>query len=130
MQDNYQPLPISEKRTVVIGASLKKERYSNIAVRRLTEHHVPVTAIGLREGDIRGTHVFTPFPEVENIHTVTIYVGPRNQPFWYDFILNLHPKRVIFNPGTENEEFQAKLQGLGIEVVEDCTLVMLSKDDF
>ncbi|MCX6249937.1 MAG: CoA-binding protein [Bacteroidetes bacterium] len=130
MENNSQPIPLSDKRTVVVGVSLKKERFSNIAVRRLKEHNVPVIAIGLREGEIKETHVHIPFPEVENIHTVTMYVGPRNQPFWYDFILNLKPKRVIFNPGTENAEFQKKLKDLDVEIIEDCTLVMLSKDEF
>ena len=130
MEDNYQAIPLTEKKTVVVGASLRKERYSNIAVRRLTEHKVPVVAVGLREGDIKEIHVSKPFPQVENIHTVTMYVGPRNQPFWYDFILGMKPKRVIFNPGTGNEEFQEKLEALGIEVVEDCTLVLLSNDEF
>jgi uncharacterized protein len=123
-------LPYDQKRTLVVGASLRKERFSNIAVRRLTEHHVPVIAVGLRSGEIEGISVQKPFPVVENIHTVTMYVGPKNQPFWYDFILNANPRRVIFNPGTPNEEFEQMLTDRGIEVVEECTLVMLSNDDF
>ena len=123
-------IPLDQKRTLVVGASLKKERFSNIAVRRLTEYHIPVIAVGLRPGEINGITVHKPFPVVENIHTVTLYVGPKNQPFWYDFILNTNPKRVIFNPGTPNEEFEQMLINKGIEVVEECTLVMLSNDDY
>jgi len=123
-------LPIDQKLTLVVGASLKKERFSNIAVRRLTEHHVPVIAVGLRAGEINGITVQKPFPEVENIHTVTMYVGPKHQSFWFEFILKAKPKRVIFNPGTPNEEFEQLLQDRGIEVVEECTLVMLSNDDY
>jgi uncharacterized protein len=124
------PLPYDQKLTLVVGASLKKERFSNIAVRRLVEHHVPVIAVGLRSGEIGGVPVQKPFPEVENIHTVTLYVGPKNQPFWYDFILQAKPRRVIFNPGTPNEEFEEMLRNNGIEVIEECTLVMLSNDEF
>ena len=123
-------IPYDQKRTLVVGASLRKERFSNIAVRRLTEHHIPVMAVGLRAGEIEGITVHKPFPAVENIHTVTMYVGPKNQPFWYDFILNANPQRVIFNPGTPNEEFEEMLKLKNIEIVEECTLVMLSNDEF
>jgi predicted CoA-binding protein len=86
--------------------------------------------VGLRAGEINGITVHKPFPVVENIHTVTLYVGPKNQPFWYDFILYAKPQRVIFNPGTPNEEFEQMLIDTGIEVVEECTLIMLSSGDF
>jgi predicted CoA-binding protein len=130
IQEPELTLPLEKKLTLVVGASLKKERFSNIAVRRLTEYHVPVVAVGLRPGEINGITVHKPFPVVENIHTVTMYVGPKNQPFWFDFILMANPKRVIFNPGTPNEEFEQMLLDKGIEVVEECTLVMLSNDDY
>jgi uncharacterized protein len=119
-----------EKKTLVIGASLKPDRFSNKAVRRLAECGFPVVAVGRREGDISGTPVSTPFPEIRDIHTVTLYVGPANQPFWYDFILSANPQRVIFNPGTYNEELVQKLREKNVEIVEDCTLIMLSAEDF
>jgi predicted CoA-binding protein len=128
--DHKSALHPDQKRTLVVGASLKTERFSNIAVRKLSEYHVPVIAVGLRAGEINGITVHKPFPIVENIHTVTLYVGPKHQPFWYDFILNAKPKRVIFNPGTYHEEFQQMLINNGIEVVEECTLIMLSDGDF
>ena len=113
------------KSTLVIGASLKESRYSNICVKTLVSGHFPVTAIGLREGLIDETTVHAGFPELNNIHTVTLYLGPENQKSWYNYILKLNPERVIFNPGTENDEFEDMLTNAGIEVIEACTIVMV-----
>jgi hypothetical protein len=113
------------KSTLVIGASLKESRYSNICVKTLVSGRFPVTAVGLREGFIDETQVLSGFPEVNNIHTVTLYLGPDNQKSWYNYILKLNPRRVVFNPGTENEEFEAMLSDAGIEVIEGCTIVMV-----
>jgi len=113
------------KSTLLIGASLKESRYSNICVKTLASGHFPVTAIGLREGLIDDIQVYTGFPVLFNIHTVTLYVGTENQKPWYDYILNLNPERVIFNPGTENMEFENLLTSVGIEVTEDCTIMMV-----
>lgn len=118
------------KKTVVIGASINPERFSHLAVRKLKYLNYPVCAIGLKPGEINGIKVHTPFPELEGIHTVTLYVGPGNQPFYQDYILALKPKRIIFNPGTENEAFESRLRSEGIEVVEACTLVMLSTGQY
>ena len=114
------------KPTLVIGASLKESRYSNICVKTLVSGRFPVTAIGLREGFIDNIPVQTGFPEFNDIHTVTLYLGPENQKSWYDYILKLNPKRVVFNPGTENEEFEDLLTKAGIEVIESCTIVMVN----
>jgi len=113
------------KSTLVIGASLRENRYSNICIKTLVAAHFPVTAIGLREGFIDEIKVSTGFPDLRNIHTVTLYLGPENQKPWYEYILNLNPKRVIFNPGTENEGFQTMLATAGIDVIEGCTIVMV-----
>jgi len=118
------------KSTLVIGASLRESRYSNICVQTLVSAHFPVTAVGLREGFINGTPVLTGFPPLADIHTVTLYVGPHNQHSWYDYILGLNPARVIFNPGTENEELEDMLYEAGIEVVEDCTIMMVENGIF
>lgn len=118
------------KSTLVIGASLKESRYSNICVKTLVSGNFPVTAIGLREGLIEGTPVQAGFPELNNIHTVTLYLGPENQKSWYNYILKLNPQRVVFNPGTENDEFEEMLSNAGIEVVEGCTIVMVKGDMF
>lgn len=116
--------------TLVIGASLRENRYSNICVKTLVSGHFPVTAIGLREGFIDEIRVHTGFPEFRNIHTVTLYLGPQNQLPWYEYILKLNPKRVIFNPETENDEFQGILTTAGIDVIEDCTIVMVQSGRF
>jgi len=113
------------KSTLVLGASLKSSRFSNICVKTLASEQYPVTALGLREGIIHETEIMTGTPDLENIHTVTIYLGPENQKEWYEYILKLNPERVIFNPGTENEEFQNILESAEIEVIEDCTIMMV-----
>lgn len=118
------------KPTLVIGASLKESRYSNTCVKTLVAGHIPVTAIGLREGLINETTVITGFPELQNIHTVTLYLGPDNQHPFYDYVLKLNPERVIFNPGTENREFQDMLRHARIEVIEDCTIMMVEGGRF
>jgi hypothetical protein len=113
------------KSTLVIGASLKESRFSNICVKTLVSAHFPVTAFGLREGLIDMTQVQTGSPDLSDIHTVTLYLGPDNQKTWYDYILRLNPERVVFNPGTENREFETLLYSAGIEVVKDCTIMMV-----
>ena len=118
------------KSTLVIGASLNENRYSNICVKTLVSGHFPVTAIGLHEGLIDETPVLSGFPKIESVHTVTLYVGPQNQKPWYNYITVLNPKRVVFNPGTENGEFQNLLTGIGIKVIEDCTIMMVNEDRY
>jgi predicted CoA-binding protein len=119
-----------DKSTLVIGASLKEYRFSNICIKTLASSHFPVTAIGLREGLIDKIPVYTGFPELNNIHTVTLYLGPENQKPWYDYILKLNPVRVIFNPGAENQEFKNLLTATGIEVIEDCTIVKIQSGNY
>ena len=119
-----------KKKTLVLGASTNPERFSYMAVRKLKYGNIPVVAVGLREGEISGVRIEKPFPKFENIHTVTVYIGPKNLVAYYDYILGLHPKRVIFNPGTENMDFAASLQSAGIEVVNACTLIMVSNHQY
>lgn len=114
------------KKTLVIGASENTARYSNRAIRMLVHEKIPVVAVGLREGEVLGIKIQTGFPDVKDVDTVTLYVGPQNQHVYYDYILGLKPKRVIFNPGTENPGFQNRLTKAGIEPLEACTLIMLS----
>ncbi len=117
---------MENKRTVVIGASTNPDRYSYKATVKLTKHAYPAIPVGLKEGEIGGIKILTGKPEIDNVDTVTLYIGPQNQPGYYEYILGLHPKRIIFNPGTENPEFEELAKNKGIEVVEACTLVMLS----
>lgn len=112
--------------TLVLGASENTERYSNKVVRSLVSHKEGVIAIGLKEGEIDGVKIQTGTPHFDNIDTVTMYVGAKNQPSYYDYILSLKPKRIIFNPGAENPELADLAKKNGIEVVEACSLVMLS----
>lgn len=118
------------KSTLVLGASLKESRYSNICVKTLVSGNFPVTALGIHEGMIDQVSVQTGFPDLVNIHTVTLYLGPENQKSWYKYILDLNPERVVFNPGTENPEFENLLTSAGIEVTEDCTIMMVQGGRF
>ena len=121
---------MQKKTTLVLGASLNPRRFSYKAVVRLNFHKIPVIAVGLKKGRIGDTEIRMPFPDVSDIHTVTMYVSPRHQSFYSDFILALKPVRVIFNPGTENTELMDRLKSNGIGVVEKCMLVMLAKGEF
>lgn len=117
-------------KTLVIGASLKKERYSNKAIRMLSDYNHEVVAYGLREGEVADVKISKEKINYADIHTVTMYVNPQRQAELYDYILSLNPKRIIFNPGTENPEFKKLAQENKIEVIQHCTLVMLRSDEF
>ncbi len=118
------------KKTLVLGASLKKSRYSNLAVNRLIEKKVETEAFGLREGKIGNVQIKTDFGDFENIHTITLYVGAAHQSDYMEPILELNPKRVIFNPGTENPELYEILKNNGIQVEVACTLVLLATGQY
>ncbi|MFD2916350.1 CoA-binding protein [Psychroserpens luteus] len=118
------------KKTLVIGASLKPERYSNIAINRLNRYNHEVVAFGLREGQVAGVNIDTNLMPYKNIDTVTLYLNPQRQKEYYDYIIGLHPKRIIFNPGTENPEFQNILKQENIYFEEACTLVLLSTNQY
>lgn len=117
----------TSKKTVVLGASTNSSRYSYIATGLLTEFGHEVIPVGLKRGAIFGKEILDirKSPEIEDVDTVTLYIGPANQSGLFDYIPKLKPKRVIFNPGTENPELQELLKEKGIEPVEACTLVML-----
>jgi len=115
------------KRTVVIGASPKPYRYSYKAVKALVQAGHSVTAIGLSEGSISGVEITTSHLPVEDVDTVTIYLSPENQSTVYDYVIKvLSPRRIIFNPGTENKDFIQKAMHAGIDAIENCTLVTLA----
>jgi predicted CoA-binding protein len=117
---------MSSKKTLVLGASDNPARYSFRAVHQLKNHGHEVVPVGIRKGQVAGLDIALDRPQSADIDTVTLYVGPQNQPAWYDYILNLNPKRIIFNPGTENPELEKLAQQRGIQTEEACTLVMLS----
>lgn len=119
-----------EKKTLVIGASENAERYSNMAVKKLVAHNHPVVAIGNKEAVINEVKIVKDKPVIEDIDTVTLYLNPANQKPYYDYILSLNPKRIIFNPGTENKELEKLAAEKGIQTMEACTLVLLSTNQY
>jgi uncharacterized protein len=118
------------KKTVVLGASENPSRYSYLATTRLRAHNHTVVAIGNREGMIGDTRITKEHPAMDDVDTVTLYLNPTNQKPYYDYILSLKPKRVIFNPGTENPELERMIEGQGGDAIEACTLVMLSTGQY
>lgn len=113
------------KKTLVFGASLKEQRYSNKAIKLLNEYNHPIVAIGGRRGNVNDIDILTGHPEIEDIHTITIYMRKERQKDHEDYLLSLNPKRIIFNPGAENSAFASKARSKGIITEEACTLVLL-----
>lgn len=118
------------KKTLVIGASFNPSRYSNMAINRLVNHGHTVEAVGLKKGMVAGVDIATEKEDFENIDTVTLYLNPKRQEEYYDYIISLKPKRVIFNPGTENPEFYGILRKNNIESEVACTLVLLGTNQY
>ncbi|SNR16347.1 CoA-binding protein [Tenacibaculum jejuense] len=119
-----------KKTTLVIGASVKPERYSNKAIKRLRSNTIEVKAIGLRAGSVSDVTIDTELKSYKDIHTVTLYLNPSRQKQYYDYIINLKPERVIFNPGTENFEFIKLLEKENITTEIACTLVLLGTGQY
>lgn len=119
-----------KKKTLVIGASENPERYSNKAIRMLQEYGHPVVAIGNREGQVSGVSFDKEKHHFSGIDTVTLYLNPQRQKDYYDYIAELKPKRIIFNPGAENDEFKKRAEESGIQAIEACTLVLLRTGQF
>lgn len=113
-------------KTLVLGANDNPARYAYRAVHQLRSHGHEVVPVGIRRGEVAGLPIRTDRPLEPGVDTVTLYVGPQNQPAWYDYILELKPRRIIFNPGTENPELVQRAQAAGIQTEEACTLVLLS----
>ena len=119
-----------QKKTLVLGASLKPSRYSNLAINRLVSYDQPTVAIGLKKGKVAGVSISTEKENFEDIDTVTLYLNPQRQKEYYEYILSLKPNRVIFNPGTENPEFYELLKKNNIETEVACTLVLLGTNQY
>lgn len=117
-------------KTLVIGASSNPERYAYKAINMLLQQDHEVVAIGLKNEKVASVAIETGFPDFQGIHTVTLYLNPLRQKEYYDYIINLKPQRVIFNPGTENPEFYTLLQQNNIQVEVACTLVLLTTHQF
>jgi len=121
---------MKNKKTVVLGATQKPEKYANIAINRLVDKGHTVIAIGQHQGEVAGVKIHTKQIPLTNIDTVTLYLNPKNQRDYYNYIIETKPKRVIFNPGTENPQFYQLLQSNGIEVEVACTLVLLATNQY
>ena len=113
-----------------MGASLKEDRYSNIVIKRLLKHNNDVVAFGLREGQVDDVTIVTVLSSYKHIDTVTLYLSPKHQNLYYEYIIGLNPNRVIFNPGTENVDFQQLLKEQNIYFEEACTLVLLGTNQY
>lgn len=122
----YPSFTMSFHRTLVVGVAPNSDRYANLALRRLRQAGHEVVALGLRPGESDGVPIQLGMPTLQDIHTVTLYVNPTRQGPMIDYLLGLNPKRIIFNPGTENAAFEARAESAGIEAIRGCTLVMLS----
>lgn len=118
------------KKTLVFGASQKPNRYSNLTIRKLKESNIETVAFGQKSGEVYGVQIKTNLEDFHEIHTITLYINPSNQPEYYRKIINLRPKRVIFNPGTENPEFYEILKESNIEVEVACSLVLLGTGQY
>jgi predicted CoA-binding protein len=118
------------KKTLVLGASDNPQRYSYLAVNRLRNNGHPVVAIGGRPVTVGDVSIETEKKAFPGVDTVTLYLNPGMQKEYYDYILSLHPKRIIFNPGAENEELARLAQANGIQPLEACTLVLLSTGQY
>ena len=118
------------KPTLVLGASENPQRYAYLAVNKLLAHGHPVMAIGKKAGKLRDVEILTGHPSLTGVDTITLYLNPANQKPYYDYLLSLHPKRIIFNPGTENDELMDMARAKGIQTMEACTLVMLSTGQY
>jgi uncharacterized protein len=118
------------KKTLVLGATPNPERYAYMATQRLTKAGHEVVLVGKKKGDILGITIDNEPPQYEGIDTVTLYLNPENQKPYYDYILGLKPKRIIFNPGTENWELVKLAKAQDIETEIACTLVMLSTEQY
>lgn len=120
------------KKTAIVGATTNPGRYAYLAASMLKEYGHPIVPIGIKKGEVFGENILdiNQRPVVKDIDTVTLYIGPQHQEEWYDYILSLKPRRVIFNPGTENPDFAKKVEAAGIQAEDACTLVLLRTNQY
>ena len=121
---------MKNKKTLVLGATTKTDRYANIAINKLVEKGHTTLAIGQNTGEVAGVKIYTKQIPLTNIDTVTLYLNPLRQRDYYNYIIETKPRRVIFNPGTENPQFYQLLQSNGIKAEVACTLVLLATNQY
>ncbi len=114
-------------KTVIVGATPNPSRYAFIAADMLIEYQHEIVPLGIKKGEVFGKEILNirERPAINDVDTITLYIGPAHQPEWYDYLISLKPKRIIFNPGTENPEFEKLALANNIEPMEACTLVLL-----
>lgn len=119
-------------KTVVIGATPNPSRYAYIAAHSLKANKHEFVPVGIKRGEVHGQPILNinDKPDIKDVDTITMYIGPQRQTPWYDYILSLKPRRIIFNPGSENPEFARLAEQQGVEVLEACTLVMLRTNQY
>jgi hypothetical protein len=118
------------KKTLILGATDNPSRYAYLAANKLVSNGHTIINIGIKSGKSAGVEIERAGKVHDDVDTVTLYLGPQNQTQYYDYILETKPKRIIFNPGSENPELEELAEKHGIEVIEACTLVMLSTGQF
>jgi predicted CoA-binding protein len=120
------------KKTIIVGASENPARYAYLAAEMLVDFDQEIIPMGIKRGRVLGKEIIDirQRPAIPEVDTITLYIGPKHQLEWYDYLLKLNPRRIIFNPGTENREFEQLAKGQGIEVIEGCTLVMLRTNQY
>ncbi len=120
------------KKTLIAGATANPGRYAFMAAAMLNEYGHEIVPIGIRKATVLGKEILNlrEKPAVKDIDTITLYIGPQNQPEWYEYLLSLKPRRIIFNPGTENDVFEKMAEDQHVEVVQGCTLVMLRSGQY
>ena len=121
---------MKNKKTLVLGATSKPDKYAYLAITKLVDKGHSVLAIGHNAGEVAGIKIQTKAIPLKNIDTVTLYLNPARQRDYYNYVVEAKPKRVIFNPGTENPEFYQLLQLNNIKVEVACTLVLLKTNQY
>lgn len=121
---------MANKKTLVLGATPDATRYAYLAANRLVKNGHSIINVGIKKGEVAGVQIEMPEAIHNDVDTLTLYIGVHNQPPLYNYILQTHPKRIIFNPGTENPELEQLAAEKGIETIEACTLVLLSTGQY
>lgn len=128
----FLEVEMSDQKTLIVGATTNPTRYAYTAASMFDERGLDFLPIGIKTGEVFGREILDlrAKPALEGIHTITLYIGPENQSEWIDYLISLKPKRIIFNPGTENPIFSKKAREAGIQTLEACNLVLLSTNQF
>lgn len=121
-----------KKKTVIVGSSPNRGRYAWIATEMLAEYGHPIVPLGIRAGEVAGESIvdIRKKPDIPDVDTITLYLSPAHQEEWYDYLIGLKPKRIIFNPGTENDAFEKRANKEGIETTQACTMVLLRSGQY